>query len=470
MGDELEALRQRIERFYAGAGRSQLERWRGAAQDGPIGPSRLSYALQSDQSTEAVQAAHSSGRISAAQQGWLEAHLARIRLGLALTQRRARLARRLHAALSTTPGGGDAVGRLTALLGSNPGSERNEGARALERLAEPLVADWLELLAVLRERADAPPPAPVLEQLEAFMKGTDGLADEIVGRLRVGSGRGSQPWAELLLALRARPLDGFTAARDRHRRVAMAFEGLGFAPEMARSLSVEPAVASVSAGAELAVLDAPQDIRIGPSRVQYGLWADQCMARALGRAVALALVSPGLPVEQRWPLPDACGALLGGLLAQLLADPLCARRELGYSARDAEQVARHQAALLVLSVRARVAVALAGAGRDAHDALERLEQAMERAVRVPVPGAFVALLGARPEPWREAEAAVQGLAMATGLRERFDEDWFRNPAVGAELRGVCVLGNGGSAAQLFALADVGRPRAALERAIELAAP
>lgn len=468
MSDGLEQLRARIERFYASAGRAQLERWRGAAPEAVIRHSPLSRALVSDESTDALHAAGTSGRIDATQYGWLGAHLERIRLSLALAQRRGRLARRLHEALSAEPGGGDVVGRVKALVAAERGNDRNELAQELETLAGSIAADWLELLAVLREKQDAPTPAEVVPRIDAFMRGTDALAGELVARARLSSARGSRPWAELLHAARARPLDGLTAAVDRHRRLAAAFEGLGFGADMGRHLSVEAPIPAVLASPELAVLEVPGDVRIGPPQVEYGLWADQSMARALGRAVALALVSRGLPVEQRWPLPQAPGPLLGALFAQWLADPMFVRRGLGYSARDAERVAQHHAWVLVLATRVRCAVALAGPGRDGRDTLERLEHGAERALGVPVPGALVALLGVRPEAWREADVAVQGLALAVGMRERFDEDWFRSPAAGQALRGVCAQGNGGSSEPVAALSGELSPSAASARAHELA--
>ena len=255
---------------------------------------------------------------------------------------------------------------------------------------------------------------------------------------------GCEPWVALLRGVRAVELDGWAEPRRRWKRLAQGLSVMGFERDLTRGMRAERAHQGPLLEVRICAPALPGDVRMSPSGLEAGVLSELEAAVGLGRGLALSLVSPALPVEQRradgWGVPWA----LGNLYGQLLADPLFLTKVHGLSRRDAASVAAAFGRAVLF--RARAAVALEVAGHSGARRAERREvaaQALLRAlqVEVPPPVAFLCLQSAARQQQRAA-GCLAGLGLHVALRERFDEDWFRNPRVQDVVRGACARGAG----------------------------
>ncbi len=175
------------------------------------------------------------------------------------------------------------------------------------------------------------------------------------------------------------------------------------------------------------------------SGTRAGPDAARVYLEAFGQALHRAHVDPALPFEVRWQANAGAVRATGALLAALLRDRGWLRRYAGLSGGALDAVARAAAFAELGASRAtaaRVAASAAAYGDTASLGevegvyVERMRQA----------------LGVTPEPgdaWGELDGpfavgdALRGSLMAgalgEALRERFDEDWWRNPRSGAWL-------------------------------------
>ena len=168
--------------------------------------------------------------------------------------------------------------------------------------------------------------------------------------------------------------------------------------------------------------------------------AHAAVLRALGEGLHHAHASPDLAAEDRWlgdrSVPFASGVLLGALLER--------RSYLGdgfrLPAADAEEWLRFAAFRLLLRLR-RDAALLQGA-------LEFVGGAPMETMRGQGAERLTDALGARHDPRatlallelpaaiaRRLRAEALGRALLVWLRDRYDEDWYRNPGAGPALRG-----------------------------------
>src|SRR5262249_2667395 len=117
----------------------------------------------------------------------------------------------------------------------------------------------------------------------------------------------------------------------------------------------------------------------------------------------------------------------------------------GLGATAAERVGRAAGTFALLYVRATAAIAFAPlADADGPQArLEALAEAPGRALCCDVPLGVAGLLGADRVTLRARSAEqLAGLALFAALRERCDEDWYRNPRSAELLRAGCARGHG----------------------------
>ena len=117
----------------------------------------------------------------------------------------------------------------------------------------------------------------------------------------------------------------------------------------------------------------------------------------------------------------------------------------GLPAAAAERVGRAAGTFALLFVRAHCALAIAPVA-DADGAQARLEalaESLGRALCCDMPLGVAGLLGADRKTARaRALELLAGLALFTALRERCDEDWYRNPRSAELLRAGCARGHG----------------------------
>ena len=205
-------------------------------------------------------------------------------------------------------------------------------------------------------------------------------------------------------------------------------------------------------GARAVAIDPPHEVRV--------VLLPEAGPRALGDLLGAAGVAQlragppaDAPPEDLWlgdaALEPACDALLRGLLLDPQWLRRCARADLG---RDDE---RTIAVAGLLDARLDAARALASLEAHRSGLGSRTEQAMRelhaRAVRAELP----ARLALRElDPWLSGWARLRGRALAARLREflreRFDEDFWRNPRALAPLQALWARGGRPTAGELWA--------------------
>lgn len=228
-------------------------------------------------------------------------------------------------------------------------------------------------------------------------------------------------------------------------------EGMGFDRRVGRvrldlqrrpQARVGAVVARAAGGAvvSMAPLGAPAD------------WA--ALFGALPRALRHVSLAPHLPVED-----GRCGvagqeAAFGALFSSALHQPLFYRRMTGAGRREAEEAALAFRTLAILELRlacARVLVEQEAFARGPSRAVATFfVETMEAATLARFDERLWAT-GLRPS--LPAAHHVAGLALAApllpALRERCDEDWWRNPRTGPLLQGLWARGAAADPAQLL---------------------
>jgi hypothetical protein len=365
---------------------------------------------------------------------------------------------------------GDAVAMLWAVSG--PRHDAGRGVVDAISTIEPLLLD-------ARSRADEAGAAvlggplldagPVREaaigRSRRFLEDTSALATEarrwLFASADFGPGR---EYPDLLAALAH---GGVRWPREsRFRRLAVDLRALGVERVLGGRARVEPDRPGIDPRARVVALRPPTDVRLAPSVVELGLVSELAAMDAVGRAFALASVSPGLPPAFRHPVVQSVGRAIGTLFAQLFADVDFLRRERGLDRVEAERVGRRAVAVLALEARLHHAAFIAraesrepGASRGRDWLRGRASEVLSSALGVGVPPILASLVAITPAALGpRAAARSDGLALARGMRERFDEDWFRNPRAHEPLE--AAAGRGGTVAAHELAADLGADPAA----------
>jgi hypothetical protein len=205
-------------------------------------------------------------------------------------------------------------------------------------------------------------------------------------------------------------------------------------------------------GSRVVAVDPPHEVRI-VLRPAEGPRALALLLACVGRAQLRAGPPPDAPPEDLWlgdlALEPACGALLAGLLLDGTWVRRCAQADLPPDDQ------RGLAVAALLDARLEAARALAslqalreGFGARAEHAYRELHA---RAALADIPAALAAreldpLLG----PWADLRGRALAAHLRDFLRERFDEDWWRNPRALPALQGLWARGGRPTAAELWA--------------------
>ncbi|MFW5925935.1 MAG: hypothetical protein ACOC9O_02895 [Myxococcota bacterium] len=444
MPDPLERLRQALEGYYRDEAREHVRRWRGAPDvDPPSVRAERHRWLVSDGALEAFGEATGLRMLQGDAQAALRAHLQRVRGAMEGAPERDRLVQLAESEVPL-PAGMVTLGELVADLPTVEGPRRDAIGRALEGAAEG-AAGWLydgrARVASMQDDGSHPDAGPAFDDLvvhaKAMLAASDEAAREAVHAL-VGASRHRVPQlGDLLHALRATDLDGLFPPRERWRRVAADVSALGFERELSARVRVEPDHRGLDPRVRLAAVDVPRDLRLAPAPAEHGLLSEIAAADGLGRALALCLTAPGLPVELRRPVEGSVPGTLGTLFAQVLAEPPALVRLRGMGRRESERVARLAGAALLLESRLRAAevILVAGAGASLQAMREQAPDVLRRALAIEVPPPLAVLVGGtRRGVAARYRGRVGGLAAWHALRERFDEDWYRNPRAEEPIR------------------------------------
>lgn len=479
MQSPADRLRAAIEAWRADEARERIARWRGAPDAASASDVAFRHRrLLSDEALEVLEQADGLGMFGAEERAALAAHLARAAAEHELAETRDRLRGLRHAPIAV--GGHRVAPRdvVAQIFDANDERRVESLARALDERAErelPALIDArdaADLAASQRLAGAAPHPdaGPKADELvaraNAFLDATDDLASEAV-RWVLGGADGA-PWHALARGLRARDLDGLVPRASRWRRLAGDVAALELARPLAERVRVEPSHGGLDPRARVVAIAPPTDVRIAQSPLELGVAGEVLAADAVGRALALALVSPALPPTLRRPLAATVARAFGTLLAQLHADAAHLAKARGIARREAERVARITTTVLALDARVQAAGVIVRRGETTgHARLELAADLVRRALRSDVPRSIAAVLAVTPSgSGARFRGRTSGLALWCALREHFDEDWYRNPRAEGPLRAAAERGGALSAEAVAGELGV-TPEIAASRLVEL---
>jgi hypothetical protein len=296
--------------------------------------------------------------------------------------------------------------------------------------------------------AEAPPPRdPLTEACEGFLLRTDGVAKDlgawILHRHSGAQARDLSFHDVLSLVYAPRP---FASAFPRGEMLRTCQR---WAEQLRLDLGAGGCVRiddddrpAKPLGARAVAVDPPHDVRVcllpavGPGALRD-------LLAAIGRALLRAGPPPDAPPEDLWLSDAGLDHACEGLFAFLLLDPRwikrCAQADLS---RDDER-----AIAIAHLFEARIRAARALASREAHVAgfSARAATASRELFQRACGAALPAGLALRDlDPWLAPFADLRGKAFAASLwrnlRERYDEDFWRNPRAGAAIQGLFARG------------------------------
>lgn len=169
-------------------------------------------------------------------------------------------------------------------------------------------------------------------------------------------------------------------------------------------------------------------------------------ADAWGRALRLAGTARSLPFAMARDPYATEPAVVGAVLASVVAGPVFAKRKLGLTGRSTDAHARSLGRSLLMALRMSAAEVLLGL--DPSPSPDAIEELSARVFGSPLPtgvgacfayGGFAGIsrhfdvVSAGPA---RLVGAVRASELGKNLVDRFDEDWFDNPRAGAHLAGV----------------------------------
>ncbi|MFL5292765.1 MAG: hypothetical protein ACJ79U_14705 [Myxococcales bacterium] len=305
----------------------------------------------------------------------------------------------------------------------------------------------------------APPKDPLTQACEQFLATTDGVARDLGGWIlqRYAGASTSDVSLHDIQRLIFAPRFASAFPRDEMLRTCRRWaDQLRVDLFAAGCIRIEDADAPLKplAGRAVAV-DPPHEVRVCFLPLE-GPGALSALLSAFGAAFLRAGPPPDAPPEDLWfserGLDHACEALFALLLLDPRWTKRCAGTDLSLDDERALAVAR--------LFEARIRAARALASREAHVAgsLARAtttsRELFQRACRAALP-AGLALRDL--DPWLDSFAELRGWAFAASawghLRERYDEDFWRNPRAGAAIQGLFARGGRPTLRELWSEID-----------------
>ncbi len=412
--------------------------------------SSAQHFLASERGEESLSIALSQGELTPAEHAAIAAHMARALLELAIEQGRARVASWPSTAIAVEGETRPVRAIMREWLGAGTAPKRMRLSREVASSIPPLLDVWFHARqdadaaasALLRRlaaprHADAGPEGGATKLAETFLASTQDLAREAFAHASARAGVESEDGTELLWALTGTRFSGLFHTEARLRRLGNDWEALGLRRALSSHARAAPAHPGLFPYAHVFVAAAPGDVRVALPALEHGLLSELAAADAVGRAVGIAHASPLLPVSLRHGSVSSVARSLGALGGLMFAEPLFLTRVRGLSRREGDEVARLAAAFSLLEARLCAASVLARGLYDENWVMASADLAA-RALTRTLPAPLGAWLVSRVSPGAPLRARVHALAIAAALRERFDEDWFRNPRAGEPLRGAAL--------------------------------
>lgn len=328
------------------------------------------------------------------------------------------------------------------------------GAKHRRAIAKALEATWAETLAARRtgraqieEARDAAswleeeaphPDAVEIDGAEAILESTDEAWRELSERLAHAAKVQPEHWTDLLHALRAPRWDDLVPPTSRWRRLADRLGGLGLAGPLAKRARAEPRGDGLRA--RVVVITPRQDVRVCPGP-ELGLASERDSTIALGYAAATLLAHPGLPHVLARPLHGSVPFLIGYLFAHLAADPVFSDRvHKDLAERERRPLVELALGHELFELRTLAAVALCRSHLDTRDLGDASQAYFTRAWGTPVSPRLAATLAHEPSTEDRFRAARWAPALHVALRDRWDEDFWRNPRAAEPIRNACERG------------------------------
>lgn len=295
---------------------------------------------------------------------------------------------------------------------------RRAMARSLETFAIDLLRALREGIADVEESAegaawlssiDAWDRAPELGAA-ALLDETEELFAEALARAAHGSGD-VERWEDVIFLVRGGRFDPLYERRHRFRRIADGLAAVGVREALGKRARVEP---ERGLSTDVVALEVPRDVRIVPSALELGAFSEREATIAIGRAASIAWRHPALS-----PLVASIESSVGPAIGALFAHLACDGRASELDLKQERAIAEHALLVELFELRTEAAAVLGD-----EDALRRAWRAdVERHV------AACALHG------RSRLRALRWAApLYVVLRERYDEDWWRNPRAAEPLR------------------------------------
>ncbi|MCS6857251.1 MAG: hypothetical protein NZM37_06030 [Sandaracinaceae bacterium] len=310
---------------------------------------------------------------------------------------------------------------------------------ALKGLLEALVPIHLRLLEahgeadVIANRVErrGPQREELAVEAQKVLCATDEAIEEARERACASAGlpRRSKETVQSILAwLRVQGVQGLWAVQSRRLRLGLAFRGMGAEDGVLERIRVEAGGVPCP---EVALVDPPHEVRLALPKREWGGWSELQTAEALGRAIAFACVASSPAVEEKMAPFAPIAAWTGSLFALLLGERLFIQKRLGSERREGALIGAWFRYLFLAWMRLESLRLLVRAQRIDLRSPEACELASKALGLPPTPELGIAIVAFEPSP--AIELRSQSLALAPwlhlALRERFDEDYFRNPRI-----------------------------------------
>jgi hypothetical protein len=281
--------------------------------------------------------------------------------------------------------------------------------------------------------------------VEAWLRATDDAVTEGLSRAAhalgaKGMAPARAPDARVLEVLRARALDPLVSREGRATRLARALEPLGAdarAADRLRIVGHDDATFTY----RLAIAEVPRRVLLAVSGIDIGLATELDFLEGFVVALATASASPALGLEHR-AVPSEPAHATGALARLLPTERVFLEKQLGLDARTAELVRavtgyHWLAAARMAMARWKVRAEEHPLGSDAAHALASRALGTSRVLPAgPLLGSFAS----SAELTLAAHAAAAAPTLFVAMRERHDEDWFRNPRARDTLEGAAARG------------------------------
>ena len=333
---------------------------------------------------------------------------------------------------------GMADAALAALHDRDPERRRALGNAVAEaaRSASPHREAAAEARAAARASLGLTPPWEDVVQGDEVLAASEPAWRDVVGWLAHHEGmeppgRGDLDRSGLLWLLSFRDHDGLFRPAPLNQVVLDGFDGLGL--DVRRVRLDAPARAAKWPGAH--AFEGRLSLRRQGGAAD---WID--LHDAAGRAAAAALTRPA---TRDTALPAAAGALG----AWLLLEPRYLQDATGLDRKRSRDVVRRLALRLLFQLRAHAAALRVAAEVERGTAGKAWEEAHVEALSLATLARWPGGLAARDADAAAHRAALAGAAWAASLRlelrDRFDEDYWRNPRTGEALAGRIAAGSPG---------------------------